>query len=481
MTATPSSPNTSIGSRLLRGSNPQKTLKDFGGCGGIMQTPPPVCWTDTPGGLVDPVVSTVNPMRLLTVYLDAKGEAVDRPITGCVLRVFSLLLVGVVLPACTTVPVPTAGPTEDGSTGSATASAPTVRPSPTLAVPAVLWRRDDPLSRCCFIGHGSALAAVGKIVLVADGYEGGTVTALSLATGDELWSMDTGGTTVFVGDVDHDTLLVHGKYGWLAALDTGTGSQRWRIELDDDGYGVAGAVLLRNHAVVTTTTPSEGDDRAPYVFQIDVDDGQVEWRTDLGSQSEAQWAPPVVHGEQVFVQTTPDHPGSATNVLHAIDIDSGRLHWATDLGGGQGFFETPAAIAGDVIVARGQAELHGISTADGRIVWSTEHAWPLWARDDGTVVLSVRSRLVAVRAADGAEISDMELSGPYDPASISTDVAADRIVLATPQAVLTLRRSNVDLIWRHSTDVPPAEIALSGTTVVAMFRDGSVAALEPST
>lgn len=227
--------------------------------------------------------------------------------------------------------------------------------------------------------------------------------------------------------------------------------------------------------------PNEGDYRAPYVFQIDVDDGQLGWRTDLGSKSEAQWAPPVLHGTSVFVQTTPDHPGSATNVLHAIDTDSGRLLWATDLGGGQGFFETPAVISSDVIVARGQPELHGISTADGRIVWSTEHGWPLWASDDGTVVVSVRSRLVAVRAADGVEVADMELSGPYDPASVSTDVAADRIVLATPQAVLTLRRSNAELIWRHSTDVPPAEIALSGTTVVATFQDGSIAALEPST
>lgn len=179
----------------------------------------------------------------------------DRPIIRGVLRVFSLLLVGVVVPACATVSVPTAGPTGDGSMGSATVSTPAVRPSPTLAVPAALWRKDDPLSRCCFIGHGSALAAVGQIVLVADGYEGGSVTALSLTTGDELWSVDTGDTTVFVGDVDHDTVLVHGKYGWLAALDTATGSQRWRIELDDDRYGVAGAVLLRNHAAITATTP----------------------------------------------------------------------------------------------------------------------------------------------------------------------------------------------------------------------------------
>lgn len=370
-------------------------------------------------------------------------------------------------------------PTTDASPApSSTATRPDAASSDPVPSPAVAWRLAGGPQRCCFVGYGRSLAAADGTVLVADGYEGSTITALDAASGGVRWEVEVDGSSAFVGDLDGDTAVVHGQYRWLAAIDTSTGVRRWRVDLDEDGYGVAGATLVGDRAVVSTSPPGEGDARAPYVLLVDLADGRTRWRTDLDADTDAQWAPPVVSDGRVLVQTTPDNPGSAaTNTLHALDLDSGAVAWRTDLGGRQGFFASPPVVSGDVVVVRGGEGAHGVGLGDGAVRWSAPGAFPLWARPDGGVVLMVRSSLTVVHAADGSHAGTVEVSGPFGPASVPPGVTDERVVVTTRRAVLAFDRATAELRWRHATEATPAALAATDEIAVTMLQDSRLIGL----
>lgn len=170
------------------------------------------------------------------------------------------------------------------------------------------------------------------VVALGDGFYGGAVNGYDAASGALRWTVPVG-TTAFVGVVTHDTVIAMPQYGAVVALDSGTGHERWRVELDpaESATSVAGD----NEAgivVVGSSFPVEADVRAPRVRGIDLANGEVRWLTELLPGLDLQHTAPVLVEGLALLTDTLSHPHSApTSYLHALDLSSGTLAWRADL------------------------------------------------------------------------------------------------------------------------------------------------------
>jgi outer membrane protein assembly factor BamB len=229
----------------------------------------------------------------------------------------------------------------------------------------------------------------------------GTLHALRLASGDEVWSAPIGspieGTpllaagNVIVGDVD----------GRIHGIGFGDGKPIWAVQADGPIHG-AGV----------------GDDRLVFIttgsgtaYALDPRDGSVRWHTSLGDKIGR--SPALADGSIVV--------GSGGDVV-AIDAADGSVRWRTKVSksGGIG---TPAISAGLVYFATGldgKDADHGVAALDGTtgaVRW--RYASPSHAQvytpaivDGRAIVIGHDRRVVALDAASGA--TGWSLDAPTD-------------------------------------------------------------------
>ncbi len=155
------------------------------------------------------------------------------------------------------------------------------------------WPAGGPRKLFTAIGMGGGFSSIaiagGRLFTMGDRRDGQYVLAFNEADGQPLWATRVGGPHIdqYGGPrgtptVDHDLLYVVSTEGSLVALDTATGSQRWRKSLTRDfgaptpGWQFAESPLVDGDRVVITP----GTRRAAMVA-LDKLSGREVWRASM--------------------------------------------------------------------------------------------------------------------------------------------------------------------------------------------------------
>lgn len=260
------------------------------------------------------------------------------------------------------------------------------------------------------IGDGRVFAAQFGAWNSATGTARSQVFALSLGTGDVLWTVDVPGVVRWPPAVAGDTVVVAlrapGAPMTLVGLRAADGAQRWSTVVDCPGcpagqVEVQPPVIAEGVVVATLGDDHRGGGRDPYGFvrTYDAVSGTEIW----GREVPGPGMPVVVDGAVVV-----GHESRRVNradTIWALELDSGDLRWRRSHGVGR---YVSLSAADRTVFATTGAHLMALSTTDGASVWERRTQPVLeWVTVGVRTVFQVRSQprteLVALDSVTGAE------------------------------------------------------------------------------
>jgi outer membrane protein assembly factor BamB len=270
------------------------------------------------------------------------------------------------------------------------------------------------------------------------GSDDGRLYALDAATGECEWTfqrregllgspVDERIRSSPTVDTDAETVYVGSTKGYLYALGTAEGTERWRYETEGK---VNHAPAIADGVVYVPRRSQYDDDVESGVVAIDGDSGEQLWVTETSSDP---WTSPVVEENTVYFGTysrkthavatdgTPKWEFKADDVvrsvaasddtvfagsddgrLYALDATTGEREWAFETAGP--VKPSPAVVDGLVIVGDDDANVYGVDAETGTSVWSTELDRRMRSSPavvDGTVYFGSRNSLRALDVATG--------------------------------------------------------------------------------
>ncbi|WP_248516905.1 beta-alanine-activating enzyme beta-propeller domain-containing protein [Salinarchaeum laminariae] len=188
----------------------------------------------------------------------------------------------------------------------------------------------------------------------------GTITTLDPATGETIWSFDTG-KTVFsspavvpradaAATADEYTAFVGDDDGMLYALDAALGESRWHRELD----GQVRASPAVAHETVYVGT------HGGTLHALEAASGEPRWRADTDGRI---WSSAAVTDDAVYV-------GSYDNNVYAFNPESGERLWTAETGAE--VFASPAVDGDTVYVGSWDTHLYAFDAHTGDVRWRYE-------------------------------------------------------------------------------------------------------------
>lgn len=275
----------------------------------------------------------------------------------------------------------------------------------------------------------------------------GTVTALSLANGNRVWSTKlkpegendpaSGGGVAFAGG----RVFAATGYGTVSALAADSGKVLWTRELDTPPRSAPTAAAGK---VFVVSQQNE-------VFALNQDDGELAFSY-IGIPETAgllSAASPAVAGKTVVV------PTSAGEVV-ALDIDEGTVKWTDSV-----------TRSVRTLAISGLADVSGSPVIAGDTVYAT----------------GVAGRTIAVSLATGERLWQADIGSASTPV-----VSGDAVFLVDlDRRMVALDRKDGTLLWatklprpNRRRDTAWSGPLLAGNTLWAISNDGRLAALDPA-
>ena len=154
----------------------------------------------------------------------------------------------------------------------------------------------------------------------------GSVIAVSLATGKELWRRLDPVQDAAVA-VDGGTAFILDKNGTFYALEAATGRERWHAALSATRAGCASQPVIRDNTIYITgkADATPGDKTKPegaYLFALDAKTGQERWRyraTEPNVYQAVCLHQPIVTADTLYA--------AGGNRLYAVRRESGAERW----------------------------------------------------------------------------------------------------------------------------------------------------------
>lgn len=151
------------------------------------------------------------------------------------------------------------------------------------------------------------------------GTEAGALYAVELATGQELWSFETGGP-VFHAPVVHKDIVIFGSWdGGLRAVSRVTGELQWLFQAGQVDWDVRDIFINGIPTIIDDVVYFSSEDFN--VYAVDVHTGLEVWRHNLGEEPQAREIPIVDRTAYI---------GAWDGHVHALDIDTGERVWRSE-------------------------------------------------------------------------------------------------------------------------------------------------------
>ena len=245
------------------------------------------------------------------------------------------------------------------------------------------------------------VVAGGLVYLAADS---GSLYALDLATGRQLWLAHASRSNLSTPDIVGGTLIV-GTADGLRAFDAKTGEPRWSVATDGP---VTGAPADTGGTVVFATG-------AGMVVAVDASTGLESWRADATAPV---YSSPAIGGGIVVVGT---NEGS----IVALGLADGAFRWRTDVGDA-GRVGTPAIVEGGVFASTGldadgppSHHIIAMDPATGTILWryansTSDAVYTPALREGRAFVTSEDGSVVALDMATGTVAWTAPVDGPVE-------------------------------------------------------------------
>jgi len=217
---------------------------------------------------------------------------------------------------------------------------------------------------------------IGKLVITANRYTSGRITAWDYETLMPQWTTSIGDSSILLGSSDGLVVATPGQ-GGLVGVDARTGETRWELGFTqgDEVVGVANEPS-ENLWYISTDFPGEGGGPPPRLRAVDIQSGESIWMTEGRPDTLLQWVDPTVFPDLVVVMDVPrfdpDQGTTTTRHLIAFDRVTGDKVWTTDLGDPtEGFSDRLLATDPDrgiLIAATPEGEVFSIDPASGHIL-----------------------------------------------------------------------------------------------------------------
>src|SRR5215212_2963903 len=322
-------------------------------------------------------------------------------------------------------------------------------PAP-LERPVVMWKT--------FVGGESYASPVVGSNAVYVATKAGSLVALRLVNGSELWRVHVGDYVARTTPaLSENTLYVAAGYT-LLAVDAQTGLERWSVPVRFAG---SCSPVVEGDLVYVAT--QEG-----HVSAFATQNGKEIWH--YRNDNLLFGSPAVAEGVIVIA----DEAGTVT----AIDAGTGRELWQKSTGGEA--FTPPAIKRGVAYVTTNEPSLTAFNLKSGSKLWTRDiggESSP--AVGDGVIFVGGDDQ--SVRALDAAT-GETDWSTPLGYAIQSSVTFAGQAVFVGSGPTLTaIDRSDGRTLWTHVTGgVVTADLAEVAQTVIASSHDGYVYALAPS-
>lgn len=315
-------------------------------------------------------------------------------------------------------------------------------------------------------------------VYAADGNDGtGTVTSLSLSTGEAVWERGdlTDGEDVFLQVLADDLLIVSGSAGALRAVQAASGEERWAMGFPD-GYGPVGSVTVDQTLITTADVSVMGDTRPPLVVGIDLATGRERWRTLLTEDAELQWQAPAAAGDVVVVASTlgGTEGRPVGNLVQALEVGTGAVRWTTDLGGEQAFHWWPTLVGADAAFAAGPEGVVALDLASGDQLWTGSQARTLDLSEDGDLFATAAEGVVRFEADTGA-MSLVAGSFPDQHVRWGGTLSDGQLIMVTPFHITAIDPDTGDVLWKWVAGETLVDLpSISGGHIAVPTADGAI-------
>lgn len=317
--------------------------------------------------------------------------------------------------------------------------------------PTVAWK--------AFVGgenYASPVVGLGKVFVAT---KSGSVLALDLRDGRELWAVDVGdyvarSTPAF----DGKTLYVAAGYA-MVAIDGETGQERWRMPLRF--AGPSSPVVDGDFVYVAT---QEG-----HVSAFAAETGEEVWHY---RNDNLLFASPALASGRLVI-------ADETGVVTAISADQGRKVWQAKLGAE--IFATPAIVNGVVYVSTMEPQFVALDLGSGKEAWRRPIGGPSSpAIANGTIYVGGNDQAIRAITSDGGK--DLWTSPLGYPIESSAIISGDALFIASGPSVTALNAEDGQTLWTYVTgDTVTADLSIISGMVLASGHDGYIYALASET
>jgi len=245
------------------------------------------------------------------------------------------------------------------------------------------------------------------------GSDNGNFYALNLDRNRVAWQFETQGIVRSKAAIHNHKLFFTSDDGYLYALNRWSGTELWRVSLNDDE-------VVRNFPA----------NHAP-------------WDFDYTKSS------PTVSNEIVYV-------GSGDNNLYAVDIDSGKIEWSFKANGM--IRSTPTVYQKQVIFGSWDGSVYSLNSTTGDLSWKFETGGPIVSSpaviDSKVIVGSRDTHVYALDVNSGKGLWQYEMpGGSWVESSATPSENGHAFYLGSSDANILLKidATNGDVIWTFET------------------------------
>jgi len=228
------------------------------------------------------------------------------------------------------------------------------------------------------------------------------------------WTYKPGAAVLASPAVVDGIAYVTTQNGWVHAIDTASGTRRWRVHPTTAGFGTTPAVA----GGLVVVNASDGT-----VIALDIATGAKKWGP-VDVDGTPIISSPIIDAGKVYVVT-------AGGTIRRLDAKTGASEWNRTIVAGIGIYATPVIADGMLLIGSTDKNLYARDLATGNSLWIYTTAGPIQAEAAvaaGRVFVTNASKGIDCVDEDGVQVWTRNFGVPISTAPV---VAGPRVFVVT--------------------------------------------------